>query len=109
MLQACFKFTVVIGYINANIRKYLDKYLLLIIENNITVCIDDDSNRLLQCFSHMFVYLYSFQYPKKRAFWNCSKFSVAFRTDISFKVNILYMLWKTNSYLRVCSLQYMIH
>lgn len=82
MLQARFKFTVVIGYINANIIKYLDKYLLLVIENNITVWIDDDSNRILQCLSHMFVYLYSFQYPKKRAFWNCSKFSVAFLTVI---------------------------
>lgn len=97
MLQARFKFTVVIGYINANIIKYVDKYLLLVIENNITVWIDDYSNRVLQCFSHMFVYFYSFRYPKKRAFWNCSKFSVAFLTDISFKVNILYMLWKTNS------------
>ena len=42
----------------ANISKHLDKYLLLVIKNYITVWMDDDGNKFMQFFPHVCISLF---------------------------------------------------
>lgn len=55
----------------------------------------------------MFVNLYFLKYDKKEPFGIVQNFAFEILVDISLKVAIIYLPWKTNYYLCVCSVEYM--
>ena len=59
-------------------------------------------------FSPTFVYLYFLKYDKNQPFGIIQNFAFEILVGISVKVASLYLPWKTNCYLCVCSLEYMI-